>query len=261
MNTPSRDTLEDRVRKLLRLARSANQAEADLALRRAFQIAEKHQIDVDTLDLDSDERRLIARAIRFGYRLSKTRFLALGIVKKYFNVTPLICHPYVKFIGTAPDVAVAIHVSEFLIAACARDCRRVEKASPRRFTPRRRRSYVAGWYYGVASNLHEGLQQFALTNRQVGIVLSSAEDRRAAFLKALCPNQETVTRQDKNTDRRYLSAGHYRGSQVNIRPAMTAPIPDAPQLQPVSTSVGERFEKATRRLSGPCPPGETHELR
>lgn len=215
----------DTIRKLLRLSKSPHPGEAETALAKALELSARHQVDIDSLDLDDDVRRLIQRAVHVGMRISNVRRFALGIVKLYFNVTPVVRYPHVVLVGTLQDVAVAEYVIGFLVSACATECRRWRAFAASRFTPARRRAFQTGWFYGVASKLGAARKEICATTG-VDLVLASEERRRDAYIADEVGKVHIVKRRDERRhDASWVNQGYVRGREINIRPAVAAPQP------------------------------------
>jgi hypothetical protein len=70
MNTPE---ILDKIKKLLRLGQSPNRHEAELAVQRAFELAARHQIDIENISLDDDVRKIVSEEFPSGKRLSFAR--------------------------------------------------------------------------------------------------------------------------------------------------------------------------------------------
>jgi hypothetical protein len=85
--------IAEKIKKLLRLSKSPHPGEAELALQRAFEIAAKYQIDIDSLDLDEELSKVISDATRVGYRISLTKRLAWQIINSFFNVQAVLRYP------------------------------------------------------------------------------------------------------------------------------------------------------------------------
>jgi len=211
------DTALDLIKKLLRLSQSPNAHEAALAMEKAFALAAKHQIDLDSVSLDDDERRIVYEATREGARLSHSKKMAMGITATFFNVTPLLCRPHVKWIGTASDVTIAIYVYGYLWRTCDRCALEWKHAAGRRWTANRHRNFVAGFSYGVSSRLRKQTEELSLSPAAYGLVLAREEARRDSYLHDLAPDTKSVTLALKyRRDPGALMRGYEKGRQTEI---------------------------------------------
>lgn len=223
MSTES--TMTERIKKLLRLSKSPNQHEAELALSMAFEIAARHQIDIESIDLDDDLRRIVQESMSVGYRFSLSKKLALMVVKTYFNVNPVISYPNVLFIGTGPDIAIARHVFHYLTATYDRICAGYKSRMGRRFTATRRRSYTQGFFYGVGAKLKQNTVTLELENNQYGLIVRREEQRRQEFEEATLNIVSVPLRKEGRRDNSWLMQGYRDGKAVE----MNTPIaPKAP---------------------------------
>lgn len=214
----------DRIKKLLRLSKSPNIHEAQLALDRAFEIAAKNQIDIQTLDLGEDLNAIASEACRVGYRLSLTKRLALGVVGRFFNVNVVLRYPDVSFIGTKSDIMIARHVFDFLASEADRCVAKTRSEFGHRFTENRRRNYLSGWFYAISSGLDKGKDRIMLEENRLTLVLAKNEERRDAKSAELFPRTTSVPSPlPKRKERTWLAHGFIEGKRVQIHPGVTAP--------------------------------------
>jgi hypothetical protein len=142
------DAITEKVRKLLRLAKSANTAESASALAKAMEMAARHQIDVHTLADDAEIAKLVTRYFRCGgKRIAREWREAMGVARKFFNVTTCILRGEgkVAFIGTETDVQIADYVTGFLVRACRMELEKFaagEKKRRRTMTANKRQLHL-----------------------------------------------------------------------------------------------------------------------
>jgi len=207
----------NKIKCLLRLSKSPNPHEAELALTRAFEIAAKYHIDIETLDLGEEINRIVRESSRVGYRLSFAKRLAVNIVLNYFNVTPVLSYPEVVWIGTQPDIQMAKHVFHFLSDASDRLCSDVKTQYGTHFTERRRKSFIAGFFYGISSNLNRAKKNLAITDNQYGLILLRDEEKRKRFKEQEFPNTiKTPTPTPKRRDMNWVVQGFLKGKETKI---------------------------------------------
>ena len=218
------NTVVDRIKKLLRLSQSPNIHEAQLALDRAFEIAAKYQVDIQTLDLGEDLNAIVSEGCRVGYRLSLTKRLALNVLCRFFNVNVVISRPDVNLIGTRSDIAIANHVFEFLYGSADRAVAEVRKEYSRRFTENRRRNFIAGWFYAITAGLDKGKEQALLDESRLALILTKGEERRDQRQKEIFPRTSSIPiPRPKRRDHDWMAHGFIEGKKVKINPAVPAP--------------------------------------
>lgn len=214
----TREVLE-KIKKLLRLGQSSQPHEAAQAMRRAFELAQKHGVDVASLDLDERTERLVHEYFKTGERLSLLRLRVLELVQTFFPVNLVLSRGHAVFIGRESDVAIAGYVLDFLVWAGSRGLRDYcaeEKAHRRKMTPRKRAGFTEGYIYGVAKQLTATKAQWQLSDSHAALVVAeaAARDRHQA---EIFPN--TVERKAKKTEtnQNALDAGyrHGRSTQIN----------------------------------------------
>lgn len=224
----------NKIKCLLRLSKSPNPHEAELALTRAFEIAAKYHIDIEALDLGEEINRIIRESSRVGYRLSFSKRLAINIALNFFNVTPVISYPEVVWIGTQADIQMAKHVFHFLSDASDRLCADVKTRYGTHFTERRRKSFVAGFFYGISDGLHRAKETMAIAQNQYGLILVRDEKKRERFKEQEFPNiVKAPMAPPKRRDMNWVVQGYLKGKDIKIH----APINGSREKQMLGASV------------------------
>lgn len=220
----NKEEILEKLKKLLRLGQSSNPNEASLALERAFEIASQNNIDLASVDVDEETKRIIHERFGIGQRLSLVRHLALNIVLNFFNVNVILSKPDVLFVGTETDIQIGHYVLNFLTWACTKALSDYQKTQPRKLSKSKKRSFTAGYMYGVADKLGEAKQRLQLDESKTAIVLHS---------KALRDNYEKekfrtapVDRPDiGRRNRTALMEGFIEGNKLEIAKAVAQSKP------------------------------------
>lgn len=217
----------DRIKKLLRLARSANPHEAQLAMQRALELARDHDVAVEGLNPDEQakEKTVTHRDTEARQRMSYDKEYAVRIVGAFFHVSPVFNRkivtpadgwPYevqfVTFVGTASDCEIAIYVYDFLVHHFAWCWRK------HRGRLRNRRAYVDGMFQGLFRKLHDALPE--PTERQVRgneLALVEHDNYIAAWIGATEAKKFGRPDHDAHAAR---WAGYLQGQKTNIAPAI-----------------------------------------
>ncbi len=153
----------ERIKKLLRLARSSNPHEAQLAMQRALALAEEHRVAIEGLNPDecAKEKKVTHQETEISARLSYDKRYAWAICRNFFNVdtVQIACIRMVDgwpragvkmaIVGTAADIEIARYVSGFLVQHFA-FCWRTFRG---RF--RNRQAFVHGMFCGIYDKLEE----------------------------------------------------------------------------------------------------------
>jgi hypothetical protein len=217
MTTPE---ILDKIKKLLRLGQSPNRHEAELAVQRAFELASRHQIDIESVSLEDDVRKIIAENFPSGKRLSFARKLVLNLLQNYFNVNAIIIrsrtNPHITFIGKPVDIQIAIYVHEFLHTACATNLKEFIRSCRRKPARSTQENYLQGFIWGVSSKLREAKGHLA--ENQTGLIV--AEDaRRQAYEDSLFAGTKLMTTRTEVTRENRAAAhlGFIAGERVHIR--------------------------------------------
>jgi hypothetical protein len=167
----------DKIKKLLRLGQSSNRHEAELAVSRAFELAARHNIDLADVDLDDETRRILHKEFHIGERFSLIRKLTINILMTFFKVNIVLARPVWRFVGTETDIEIAIYIHEFLTAACSRSLREFERAERRKLSVNKRNNFIAGFMYGISSNLRDAKEQMAVEDSKTAVALRDKENR------------------------------------------------------------------------------------
>jgi len=221
----------DKIRKLLRLGKSSNANEAALALSRAFELARKHQIDLDSVNLDDEEiERLL---IKVGARVPFERLRILGLVKHFFRVEIVVCRPNVAFIGRQTDVMIARYAHDFLLRSLRAGVAAFKAESRLKLSETRRKSYIQGFIYGIADKLEATSQTLALENSRFALVATDADPRVQAAAAALYPGTVNMPIVKPRLDKNAMISGWCDGKQVDVRTPLSGPAaPTLPARSP-----------------------------
>jgi Protein of unknown function (DUF2786) len=231
-NAPPRETQPAsaetlaKLKKLLRFGadKRGNPKEAETAMRMAWEMARRHRIDLASLDLDEETQRIVHDHFHMGERFDEGRRRVFAILETFFNVTLCLCKPRLLVIGKPCDVEIARYVHDFLLREhrnCLRAYERSEQLSRRRMSPRKRAGYIAGFFYGIVSNLNEAEQAMPLTDAQNAIVLAEEAERQRR-LDELIPRRKTLKLPDKKLNENALEAGYRDGKSTQINKPLGA---------------------------------------
>ena len=150
----------ERIRKLLALAGSANQHEAELAMRTAHELMLRHNVDEAAARTDRTfEVRHVGDPTRRGNRVERA---IVGLLTEYFFVEAIRIPVYLprlgktghvyELVGTRPNLEMACHVHAFLLATCDR-LWRDNRGDARVRSGRDRVAYQAGVIMGFRLKL------------------------------------------------------------------------------------------------------------
>jgi len=152
----------EKIKKLLRLARSSNPHEAALAMQHALALAEEHRISIEGLNPDQAAPTFTHQSGKTFARLSHEQQFAASIVQSFFHVKAITqgCVRFDKsgwprsgekmtFVGTTSDLEVAWYVFDFLTFHFAYCWRK------HRGRCRHRYSFMLGMAAGLHSKLAE----------------------------------------------------------------------------------------------------------
>lgn len=228
----SEDAITEKIRKLLRLAKSSNQAESSAALAKAMELAARHQVDVSSLSEDAEIAKLVTRYFRCGgKRLAREWRKALAVARQFFNVTTCTMQDFgqVAFIGTEMDIQIADYVTTFLVRTCRDELAKFsadEKKRRRRMSANKRACFIDSYFNGVWVQLSDQREAQVHEISGLEIVLSTAEKAREAHLDAQFKNTTTAKALTKPRPTLHtLFAGYDAGLNTQINPALGTDAP------------------------------------
>ncbi len=213
--------IEDRIRKLLRLGQSPYEAEAQRAMELAFELAARHQIEIEAINLDEREQRIVSAAVECGLRMPLEKALALNVVCRFFNVSTVRCGRNVQFVGLPGDIEIARYVFEFLSTTARRLVNERRAEWRHRFTENRRRNFIFGFYYGVTSRLNESEACLLPEGSPTALALVDRAAAREDFIvETIGRTHSLAIARPKRKDPDAMVDGFLRGKQTEIRPAL-----------------------------------------
>jgi hypothetical protein len=227
------DRVLDRIRKLLALAGSPNQHEAELAMRKAHELMLRHNIAAAAAHANRGyEVRHLGDPSR---RISRVESQVVGLLAEFFFVKAIRTPVYVPRLGrrgalfevsgTRPNVEMACHVHAFLLATAAR-LWRDNRGDARVRSGRDRVSYESGVIDGFRAKLASERAELSGT----GLVWRGDGDLER-FYRTRHPR--IVTR--RTTAR--LTAAHVAGREAGGKVVLNRPVEEG------ATAVRRRLEE------------------
>lgn len=224
-----KDAAIEKIRKLLRMQRGGSAGEIANALRLAQDIAEKHGVDLGSVDPDecpsSEWQRIGHLDAVTGSRIQWEWKYAGLISEAFFRVNVLVrpadswagrrpkrC---ISIIGTESDREIALYVCRFLVAEFRR-------AWSTRFSRRvrSRQPFLFGMYLGILSKLAEQLPDPPAAGSPGLIRIEKAVALRKDYMKQKWGEVEsTSVKPDGNSDVS-KKIGFLVGLRTEIRPAV-----------------------------------------
>jgi hypothetical protein len=214
------DPIIERIKKLLRLAadKRGNPHEAERALALAFELAEKHRVDVESLDLDEKSTELMHEYFAVGFRFDRMKREIFAILQTFFHVSVVLCGPRMMVVGRREDVMIAQYVYDFLRRAgsdCLSAFARSEKASRRRMTTNKRASFIAGFFYGISETLSKAKRAIPLSDSASALVMAERANR-AAYVEANLGRTEKLKQLPERKNETALTSGYLKGRDTKI---------------------------------------------
>lgn len=215
--------IAEKIKKLLRLGKSSNRHEAELALERAYRLAQKYHVDVESLDLDEESERLAHEWFDFGKRASFLKLRALNVIVHFFHVEVCLSAPRVVFVGRPADVMIGHYVYEFIVRAgkaelCGFEI--AEKKARRKMSGGKRKQFVQGFIFGITRQLRQVQQEVVLDDAKTALVVAEKQARER-YLHELIPNRKDLRIEEGRKNQTALMHGFHRGSETRINQPLT----------------------------------------
>lgn len=215
----------EKIKKLLRLSKdkAATPAEAALALKRALDLINRHNLDIDSLNLDEESEKLVYEYISVGRRISFIKRRVNGILLNYFHVRTIWSYGQLAVVGFEHDVTIAGYVFHFLVRACTSALSQFvanERLARRKITDKKKKSFVQGWMYGVASNLRKDDQGGNLEDQKAAIIIANREKQVASYFDQVFPKTRSV----KIAHEKPIKSALYRGYLEGQITSITTPL-------------------------------------
>lgn len=224
----------EKIKKLLRLSRSSNQHEAQLALARALELAREHGVAVEKLNPDEQAKENVVthRDTEERQRLSYDKEYAIRICAAFFRISPVISNKvgtdrfgfpcvvkFTRFVGTASDVQIALYVYSFLVHHFAYCWRK------HRGRLKNRHAFVDGMFLGIYNKLLERQPEFISSEH--ALVERSHQDYIDATIGKTTKHDCRTPDGDARAAR---MAGYLRGRETNI----SAPLKEGERTGPLA---------------------------
>lgn len=223
----------DKIKKLLKLSKSSNAHEAELAMAKAMEMAARHEIDLSALGDDAEVSDIIHRWFPMKARLAREWKLALNIAAAHFHVSPCICRQrkQVVLIGRSDAIEVADYIITFLVRESRRQVASFGKeqtAMRRKMTSGKRAAFIAGFFTGISQRLLEGRFDLMREDSRYALVIRTEEAKRDAEMDKVIGKTKTITTKKPRRSAATL-AGYLSGRQTSL----ARPLPGAAPQQGV----------------------------
>lgn len=228
----------EKIKKLLRLAKSDNQHESQLAMQRAMELAAKHSVDLADLADGEDVAPDVLTYIweTCPLRVSAEYRYAANIAVGYFHVTCCYGRGRLLFIGRSEDIEIAKSIIAFLIKASRAGLSRFredEAHHRRRMTPNKRASYLLAFFNAISWRLAGEVTRIQLEHPKFELVLADQEAARKSLLNDVVPSRESRPMPRGPTRRNVTAAiaGHIDGRNTQVMPQIQPAQPAQGMLQ------------------------------
>ncbi|GEM_PF-5918622 len=225
--------IAEKIKKLLRLGKSSNRHEAELALERAFRLAQKYRIDVESLDLDEESEKLAHEWFRFEKRAGYLHYRAMNVVEGFFRVKVGWSISRIVFIGRPTDVMIARYAFDFIVRTGKRELRGFEiseRNARRKMSTGKRENFIEGFIYGIIQQLKTVSEEIVLDDAKTAIVVAEEAARERYFHERLGGSKEERSLPTPRLNRTALMHGYDRGRETRINQPLNNGASAAPLM-------------------------------
>lgn len=217
------EAIVEKIKKLLSLATSSNEHEAQLAASRASELLMKHNLNLNDVQ---EEEKFSEENIIEGFTIKHYQHLILNILKTFFFVHPFIYttnfghirsynRKTVKkrtvLIGRPENVAIAKYVYIFLDRIFLDLWKKYKMKNDVSYIPKAKNSYMHGLFEGLFSKL-EGTKK--KVEQETGLVIVP----NAALEKYIEEKSDvTIKMQSSKVNKLVYSDGIQDGKKINIQ--------------------------------------------
>ncbi len=206
-----------KVKKLMALATSSNQNEAEQAMIKSQQLLLKHNIDSSYLGDEEEEKIFLKRIMKQKKENAKMRSIAT--ILETFFVSCVYCragdHLYLEILGNAVNIEIAEYVAAVLDDELEKLWMQAQKSA-------RLKGMIAknSFFLGLAKGYCNKIQAFKREyNSDVNRALMVVE-KKLVDAKAMVYERLSSTRSQAHHCRTSSALGEQMGRQLNIRPAL-----------------------------------------
>jgi len=207
----------EKIKKLLRMKNGGTQGEIENALYLAKKLADKHNIDLNSVD-EGDQREPITHRQSGDPKSrlqSEVKYSAV-IVQQFFNVKSISSgfrKQAIVFIGTRTDIDIAQYVFDFLITHFRHEWK------TKRGRLRSRQSFMYGMYVGICYKLNQANH---LLGEKEGLILSNRNSEIEDYKNERFNNLKNESVVPKNEAKTAMSRGFASGFNTNIRQGLNS---------------------------------------
>ena len=220
-------TISEKIEKLIRLSKSSNQHEAELAMQKAKEIAMQNDLDMSQLQVTAEQdikEEFTKEFIEDRGKKSCIAIYIFDILKKHFKVTTVTARSYksteIYFIGRKDDVQSAKYIYNFLDVTFNRLWKEYKKQN--NLPTRYKLTYMNGLWKGLLQKLDE-IEREALSKNNIdsqnkyAVIVKNEMVLRDEFMNNLFNNiKKTTTRHNLRGDDETYNAGIASGRNINI---------------------------------------------
>lgn len=222
----------EKIKALLRLAKSDNPHEAERALEAAYKLASKHHVDLSQLDPDSDSRTIQPGHIPCPDKLAQEWKEALNVAHNYFHVSVTVLRGQQRclIVGTELDIELASYVVTYLVRACRQALakwKKSEQLARRKVTKNKTFNFVGGFFLGVRAALRKQREAETMARGEgFQLMLISEREQRDQFTQGyLGGSPKSITMPEMRIDHRARLRGFLTGSDTKINPGLKGSQP------------------------------------
>ncbi len=215
----NKENIVEKIRKLLALSQSDNEAEASLAMQRVHELLVKYNLEMEEVKVNNTP--VTKEVMADGQRLKEWRLeLAVGIAKAYFCKTLITNFDYgyyeFNLVGKPHNIEIAKSMYEYLESAIMRISKKnIRKNAKAKY----RESYKYGMAMRLADRLQEKMHSYGeKTDRKSKALVVNLYENEKMLIEEFLSGKKigTFDKKFKNNNGSAISRGYAAGANVSL---------------------------------------------
>jgi hypothetical protein len=204
------EKIKSKIKKLLALSESPNQAEAELALEKAGELMIQHNINLS--DIDKKESEVVKKTLNYPNARAKWKWMLFGYIARFYGCESLVSRDKKTYIIVGRNVNIEIVLSMFDYIVDS-----FNSAWKRRPYHMHKNSFYIGMTKGIFRKIGNIKRERSGSNcENYAIVAVSTEKENSEYLKKELGNPGEVKTKKSTVCGDSMDAGHAAAKNISL---------------------------------------------